>query len=301
MRCIAILIAASAILSAEAWKTPRHSSGQPDISGYFSNSTITPFERPAELGSKEFYTEDEYKQFLKKPITQPGSNDPHYDMSQYGLDVANQSIAKNLRTSWITGPDGKVPAYTPEAAKRVAAANRERAAHSFESYEYRSSSERCLWMASEGPPLSPFQGAYNANLEIRQSPGYVVIMPEMIHDARVIPIDTRPHGTVPQWFGDARGHWEGDTLVVETVNFNGKTGFRGATEKLKVTERFTRTGKDTILYQFTVEDPDTWVRPWSGESPMQRIEGPIYEYACHEGNMGMPNILTGARSTEGSK
>ena len=287
------------VSSAQAWKTPKHVSGQPDISGYYSNATITPFERPSDLGTKEIFTEREYEAFLKKPVITPATgNDAHYDMAQYGLDVANMTIARNLRTSWLGGPDGKVPALTAEAAKRVAAANRERAAHSFESYEYRSTSERCLWQQSEGPPLTPFPGAYNANLEIRQGPGYVVVMEEMLRDARVIPTDGRPHGNIRQWFGDSRGRWEGDTLVVDTINFNGKTAYRGATEDLHVTERFTRTGKDTLRYEFTVEDPATWVKPWSGESPMTRIEGPIYEYACHEGNLGMANILSGARAEE---
>ena len=154
-----------------------------------------------------------------------------------------------------------------------------------------------MW-PNEGPPMLP--AGYNSNLQIVQGQGYVAIMQEMIHDVRIIPIDGSPHlaSNVRQWFGDSRGHWEGDTLVVDTTNFTNRTAFRGSSENLHVVERFSRTADDRILYQFTVEDPSTWETSWSGEVPMTKIDGPIYEYACHEGNYGMRNNLSGARAAE---
>ena len=142
--------------------------------------------------------------------------------------------------------------------------------------------------------------AYNANLQIQQGPGYVAILQEEIHDVRIIPLDGRPHvgPKIRLWMGDPRGRWEGNTLVVDTTNFTDRTNFRGSSENLHVVERFTRAGEDTILYEFTVEDPATWARPWKAELPMVKTQGPIFEYACHEGNYGMANILRGARAQE---
>jgi len=141
---------------------------------------------------------------------------------------------------------------------------------------------------------------YNSNYQIVQAPGSVVILVEMIHDARIIPLDGSPHlpQNIRQWLGDSRGHWDGNTLVVETTNFTDKTNFRGSSEKLRMVERFTRVDENTLLYQFTVEDPTTWVKPWSGEIPMKKAQGPLYEYACHEGNYGLAGVLAGARAEE---
>jgi hypothetical protein len=149
-----------------------------------------------------------------------------------------------------------------------------------------------------GPPILP--SGYNNNLQIVQGAGYVMILVEMIHDARIIPLDGRPHVSknVRQWIGDSRGRWEGDTLVVETTNFTDKTAFRGSSENLRVVERFTRTAEDAIMYKFTVEDPATWSRPWSAELPMKKSAGPLFEFACHEGNYGLYNSLSGARAQE---
>ena len=141
---------------------------------------------------------------------------------------------------------------------------------------------------------------YNSNYQILQTPGYVAILVEMIHDARVVPLDGRPHlpQNVRQWLGDSRGHWEGNTLVVDTTNFTDKTNFRGSSENLHIIERFTRADENTLLYQFTIEDPTTWAKPWSVEIPMKKTQGPLYEYACHEGNYGMAGVLAGARAEE---
>jgi len=153
-------------------------------------------------------------------------------------------------------------------------------------------------MGGAGPPL--MNAGYNANYQIVQAPGYVMILTEMIHDVRIIPLDNRPQppSQVRQWVGLSRGRWEGDTLVVETTNFNGKNPFRGASENMKLTERFTRTADDTITYKFTVEDPATWDRSWTADAPLVKTDGPIFEFACHETNYGIANILAGARADE---
>jgi hypothetical protein len=158
--------------------------------------------------------------------------------------------------------------------------------------------DRCIMMAGVGPPM--LNTGYNSNYQIVQAPGYVMILVEMIHDARIIPLDGRPHppSDVRQWTGISRGRWEGDTLVVETTNFNGKNPFRGSSENLRVTERFTRLDADSIRYRFTVEDASTWARPWTAELPMKKTQGPIFEHACHEGNYGLYNTLVGARLEE---
>jgi hypothetical protein len=170
--------------------------------------------------------------------------------------------------------------------------------HEFDQAENRSLTERCLLWNAEGPPM--IAPGYNSNLQIVQGQGYVMILQEMMHDARMIPIDNRPHldGKVGQWFGDARGHWDGDTLVVETTNFNGRNPFqRVSSEKMKVTERFKRTEEGTLQYEFTIDDP-VWTKPWTAIVSWAKTEGPLFEYACHEGNYGLVNILNGARVQE---
>jgi hypothetical protein len=304
------LAAAKATGAAQAWTAPRTPDGVPDLQGVWANATSVPLERPKDLGAKEFYTEEEAAQRAKKADeaaeqalggrqTQPGTvADVHYDLSQYGLSRAQSPSAKSTRTSLITGPDGQIPPLLPEAQKRQAdrtAANR---GHQWDGPENRGLSERCILWPNEGPPMLPV--GYNGNLQIVQGPGYVAIMQEMIHDVRVIPTDGRPHApaSIRQWMGDSRGHWEGNTLVVDTTNFTNRTAFRGSSEKLHVIERFTRSADDTITYQFTVDDPTTWAKPWSAEVPITKSPSAVYEYACQEGNYGMANILSGARATE---
>jgi hypothetical protein len=186
---------------------------------------------------------------------------------------------------------------TAEAQKRLAArtAALQRPAAGPED---RGLPERCILWPTAGPPMLP--SAYNNNYQILQTAGFVVIFIEMIHDVRVIPLDGRPHlpGNIRQWMGDPRGHWEGNTLVVDTTNFTDKNPFRGSDRNLHLIERFTRIDPDTIIYRFTVDDPTAFTRAWTGEAPMTRTPGPIYEYACHEGNYGMTNILSGARADE---
>jgi len=296
--------------AAKKYVTPRTADGKPDLQGVYSNASDIPLERPAGLGAKEFYTDAEMKQRADQKAardaaaangrnTEVGTTaDVHYDLSQFGLGNAYGKVSANNRTSLIVGPEGKVPPTLPAAQKRAAdkaAANR---GHQFDGPENRGLAERCILWGNEGPPMMPV--GYNSDLQIVQGPGYVAILQEMIHDVRIIPTDNSPHlpSNIRQWFGDSRGHWEGDTLVVDTTNFTDKTAFRGSGENLHVVEKFTRTDADTVLYEFTVSDPSTWEKSWSAQVPMTKINSPIYEYACQEGNYGMPNILSGARAAE---
>jgi len=220
-----------------------------------------------------------------------------------------KKVVGSRRTSLIVDPpDGRVPPLTPEAQKKVDAARAYAKLHPADGPEDRPLAERCLLWPTAGPPMLP--GPYNNNYQIVQGPGYVVILVEMIHDARIIPIDGRPHlpQSIRQWLGDPRGHWEGNTLVVETTNFTDKTSdvaaglrgttFRGSDDRMRLIERFTRVDSNTIRYQFTLDDPTAFTKPWSADIPMTRIPGPFLEYACHEGNYAMSGILAGARAEE---
>jgi hypothetical protein len=293
------------------WTAPKNPDGTPDLQGYFTNSTVTPLERPRDLGAKEFFTQEEADAYAKKVMAQkeatgPGTyNDVHYDMAQFGLERAQNKVAKTIRTSMILGPEGRVPELLPEAKTRAAARAAANRGHEFDGPENRGLAEQCIIWNNEGPPMMPV--GYNSNLQIVQGDGYVAIEQEMIHDTRIIPIDPpnaiRPHlpSDVHMLMGDSRGHYEGNTLVVDTTNFTDRVPFHGSGEKLHVVERFTRTNPDTVLYQFTVDDPTAWAHSWSAEISMTKIDGPIFEYACHEGNYGMRNNLSGARAEEKQK
>jgi hypothetical protein len=290
-----------------AYTPPKTPDGQPDLQGFWTNSTYVPLERPNGV-TKEYYTPDEAEVAIKRAAdreaeqTEPGTTaDVHYDFSQFGLDRSQSTFAKTLRTSQVYDPaDGKVPPMTPDGQKRVAerAALRKAAGGQYDDVKNMPIGSRCIIMGGAGPPLQ--NAGYNANYQIVQGAGYVMILTEMIHDARIIPLDGRPAPSsgVRQWTGVSRGHFEGNTLVVETTNFNGKNPFRNGSENMKVTERFTRVADDAIEYKFTVEDPSTWTRPWSAELPLVKTDGPIFEFACHESNHGIANILAGAREDD---
>jgi hypothetical protein len=302
----ALLITATLAGQTKNWTPPRTPDGQPDLQGIWTNSTYTPLERPNNI-TKEFYTKEEAAEIEKRVATEeteqtePGTiADVHYDFSQFGLDRNQSTLASNLRTSLIVDPsDGKLPPLTAEGRERAAErAERVKLVGRWDSAQSNDLDDRCLIFAGAGPPMLP-QG-YNSNYQIVQAPGYVMILFEMAHDVRIIPLDNSSHlsGNVRQWTGDSRGHWEGDTLVVETTNFNGKNSLRGSTENMRVIERFTRVDADTISYKFTIEDPSTWTRSWSGELPLKKTIGPLFEHACHEGNYGLYNTLVGARLEE---
>jgi hypothetical protein len=303
----AVTKAAPASAAGKAYKAPRTPDGQPDLQGFWTNSTYVPLERPDKV-TKEFYTPDEAEAAIKAAAareaeqTEPGTTaDVHYDFSQFGLDRSQSTIAYNLRTSLIVDPpDGRMPPVNNEGKKRAAerAAARKQLGGQYDAVQNMPIGSRCIVMGGSGPPL--MNAGYNANYQIVQSPGHVMILTEMIHDVRIIPLDNRPQPppNVRQWTGISRGRWEGNTLVVETTNYNGKNPFRGASENLKVTERFTRISDDMIDYKFTIEDPATWDQTWTVNAPLAKTGGPIFEFACHETNYGIANILAGARAEE---
>ena len=290
--------------TAKSWSVPRTPDNQPDLQGIWTNATITPLERPRELSGKEFFTPNEAAEY-EKQVRERNHGDrrdanPEADLATGYNDFwwdRGTKVVSTLRTSLIVDPpDGRIPSLTPEAQKRAAARAEARKLHPADGPEDLSLADRCI--ARPGPPMVP--AGYNNNHRIVQTAGHVVIFSEMMHDARTIPLGARPHlpNNVRQWLGDSRGRWEGNTLVVETTNFTDKTNFRGAGENLRLIERFTRVDQDTLLYQFTIDDPQSFQRPWSAEIPMKRAEGPIFEYACHEGNYSIVNTLSAARAEE---
>jgi hypothetical protein len=299
--------AARAAAPAKAYTPPKTPDGQPDLQGFWTNSTYVPLERPQNV-TKEFYTPEEAEAAIKAAAareaaqTEPGTTaDVHYDFSQFGLDRSQSTIAHSLRTSLIVDPpDGRMPPVNDQGKKRAAerAAARKALGGQYDAVQNMPIGSRCIIMGGAGPPLR--NAGYNANYQIVQSPGYVMILTEMIHDVRIIPLDNRPQpaSTLRQWVGVSRGRWEGNTLVVETTNFNGKNPLQGASENMKVTERFTRVADDMIDYKYTIDDPATWDRTWSAEAPLAKTQGPIFEFACHETNYGVANILAGARADE---
>lgn len=312
---VSVLVAATLSLgatliaqtSARPYTPPRTADGQPDISGFWSSSTYVPLERPKGV-TKEFYTEAEAEEARKASAardaeqTTPGTTaDVHYDFTQFGLDRSQSDYSRSLRTSLIVDPPtGMLPTVNAEGrarAQRLAAARVPRD-QQYDRVENMPIGSRCIIMGGSGPPL--MNAGYNSNIQIVQSKDSVMILAEMIHDVRVIPLDNRPAPppTIRQWMGISRGRWEGNTLMVETTNFNGKNAFRGSSEHLKVTERFSRGAADRVDYSFTIEDPQTWDRPWTAEAPLTLTKGPIFEFACHESNYGVAGILAGARADE---
>jgi len=299
------------------WTLARTPDGHPDFQGVWANNTVTPLQRPKQWEGKSRLTDAEVEE-LQKFAAQIEENDGDAQFGDgYILAVLNR-IAKpgsydpgtgnynqfwvvgrdwhDRRTSLITDPaDGKLPAMTPEGQKRRAAELERRKTHAFEDPEVFPLGERCV---NFGVPR--VQAGYNSYVQIVQTPGYVMIMNEMAHDARVIPLDGRPHldPAIRVWNGDPRGHWEGDTLVIDSTNFSPKSDFMGAHDGLHVTERLTRVSADVLNYEFTVDDPTTWTRPWTAMIPLKHKDELIYEYACHEGNEAIPDMLRGHRYEE---
>jgi hypothetical protein len=267
-----------------------------DLDGLWNYATMTPLERPRDLAAKASLTPGEAAEYERLTIERQtaANNTAGPDWWDPGT-----RFLINGRTSLIVDPaDGRIPALTSEAQQRAAARTQARRARGpADGPEDRALNERCLNWSVAGPPMLP--GVYNNNVQIIQTRDYVVLASEMIHDARIVPMDGRPHSAVPRWMGDSRGRWEGSSLVVDTIGFTDKTAFRGSTEQLHLVERFTRVDADTIEYRFTAADPTTWTRPFTGTFPMKKTAGPIYEYACHEGNgLSMIGMLRGARAQE---
>ena len=282
---------------------PRMPDGKPKFEGVWSFATLTPLERPAEFAGKATLTDKEAAEFVKQTV-----NRNNRDKRDGGADA---DVARAYNESWfdrgerasnqtsliIDPPDGKLPPLTPAGQKRQAALQtaRTRPAHGPED---RSLGERCILGFNAGPPMMP--AAYNNNVMILQTRDSVALVTEMVHNTRIVPLDGRPHGSTRQWVGDSRGRWEGNTLVIDTINFTDTgTGIRVPTdENYHLTERLTLRDANTLIYEFTVDDPTMQTKPWTASVPMIRAKEPIYEYACHEGNYGMYGILQGARAEE---
>jgi hypothetical protein len=303
MRTVAIVAAVLACAEAgQAQTSVRTPWGDPDLQGLFSNASVTPMERPALLGAKAVWTEAEAAEVEKNGLATllkavapeiPVSG----ELNEIWLEVGK--VVRNRHTAMVIEPaDGKIP-YTPEGKKRWDAVPSLGKRMTADSPEERALIERCI---QTDPVLLP-NPFYNNHHQIVQAPGYVMILSEVIHQTRIIPVDGRPHlnSKVTQWFGDSRGRWEGQTLVIETTNFNPEGLFRGATPGLRLEERLTRVDETTIDYELRVTDPETFTQPWKAVSTLRTAPGPIFEYACHEGNYGLGGILKGARFEDKNK
>jgi hypothetical protein len=299
------------------WTPPHLADGHPDLQGVWANNTVTPLQRPKQWEGKTQLSEAEIAE-LQRVVAQINENDGDAQFGD-GLILAALNRITNpksydpgtgnynqfwivdrdwhdRRTSLITDPpDGKIPPMTPEAQRRRAAEVEHRRAHAFEDPEVFPTGERCV---NFGVPR--LQAAYNSYSQIIQSAGYVTILAEMAHDARIVPTDGRPHvdSRIRLWNGDPRGRWEGDTLVVETTNFSSKSDFMGSHENLRLVERYTRVAHDVLDYEITITDPTTWTRPWTVMIPLKLKNELVYEYACHEGNEAIPDMLRGHRFEE---
>ena len=313
----------------ESWTAPRAPDGKPDLQGVWNFSTLTPLERPDELEAKAFLTEEEAAGYIQRRIEnanadrrdgagterRPGEDtDVARAYNDFWYDRGTTVVGTRRTSLIIDPPDGKLPPLTAAGQKRASALAeflRQGVRGPLDSAKTRPVRERCIWWESEVPPLAPM-GAYNANLQLVQNEDHVAIVMEMIHDARIIPLDGRPHlsPSIRHVLGDSRGRWEGDTLVVDTTNFSSledfiapggytdHTDYRGRRRNMHLTERLTLIDADTLRYEYTVDDPTTWTRPWTGQQFLTRIGTPLYEYACHEGNLGIVGILSGARAAE---
>jgi len=304
----------------QTWTTPRNADGHPDLQGVWANNIATPLERPKELEGRAVLTDQEVAALKKKAheLFGGGNSDAAFGDTVYRSVWANvhgtTSGFKSVdgetgdyssvwtverewenRTSLITDPvDGRLPAMIPEAQKRRAGAAAARTRRP-EGPEDRALQERCITYGS--PQLT---AGYQSYSQIFQTPNAVALETEMIHDVRIIPLDGRPHlpSNVQLWLGDSRGHWEGDTLVVDTTNYKPLSFMSASSEQLHVIERFTRTGSESLKYEITINDPGTWTKPWSLMIPLKQSPDSIYEYACQEGNIGLTGILAGARAEE---
>ncbi len=283
---------------------PRTSWGHPDLQGVWDYRTITPLERRPEFGDRAFYTDEEIAQLEGRATRRmegpPDPNAPANLVHAEYLTDPGRRVDESRRTSLIIDPpNGRIPALTAAAQARQEAARASgapaRPGGNANSYTDRSMLERCITRGAGGAPMPTL---YNNNIRITQAPNQVAIVHEMVHETRIVQLDDAPFSNVSSYTGESRGHWEGDTLVIETRNFNGKAPFRGATTNLKVVERYTRTGPDTVDFQVTYTDDTQWTQPWTAAFTLNTGEGELYEYACHEGNYGLRNILESARDEE---
>ena len=283
----------------EPWIAPRTADGQPDLQGVWDTRTLTPLERPEELADRPFLSDAEAEAFEQRTIARRDDDAQVPTVhAKYWLDYGNELFDDNRTSLIVDPPTGRVPPPTAAARARATARRATREARGpADSWDDRTLFERCI---TRGLPTVMLPAPYNGNIRILQSAGTVAIVTEMMHEARIVPLDDRPHLPADhrQWLGDSRGWWDGETLIVETTNFTDRTPFRGSSARMRLTERFTRVAPDVLAYEVTVADPATWARPWTVSFPMARASGVMYEYACHEGNYALRNILSYARDAE---
>ena len=286
-----------------SFRTP---DGHPDLQGVWNFSTATPMERPEDLAGQTTLTAEEAAAWEQRLAEQRAANESEREDAPLGARLGysvrvwfehGHTLSEQRTSLVIDPPDGRIPAVRPEVAARAELRSLLRGRHAH-GPEDRGASERCLLGFNSGPPMTP--SAYNNNVQLFQTADHVVILNEMVHNARIVPLDGRPHlpAHLRQWVGDSRASWDGDTLVIETRNFLGETSLRGSSANLHLVERFTRAGADTLIYEFTVNDPTSWAGPWTAQVRMNRTSEPLYEYACHEGNYSMASSLSGARAME---
>ena len=311
----AVLILGPALAVAQPSGVPRTPWGAPDLQGVWDFRTLTPMERPDELADTQVLTAEEAAQFEQAQLAEIAARDDEVpadivgNYNQFWFDRGTTVVETNRTSLVVDPPDGRIPPLTPAAQEKQAAiaeARRGVGGHQptpggwLDDLGTNGLQVRCILGFNSGPPMTP--GGYNNNVQLIQTLEQVVILNEMNHNARIVPLDGRPHlgPDLRQWVGDSRGRWDGDTLVVETTNFLRETSFmRGASSPdLHLVERFARVDADTLLYEATVEDPATWTRPWTYSVPMTKNSEPLYEYACYEGNYAMEVILAGARAKE---
>ena len=307
----ALLLAAAAAValaplpaSAQTGDAPRTPWGKPDLGGVWDFATLTPMERPAEFAGKERLSEEDVANIVAQSakftefLSEQGPTRGTGTYDEFWFDFGSDVSADRRTSLVIDPPNGRIPDLTPPARERMAARRAYLRDHPADSWEDRNLAERCLVGFNIGPPMAP--SAYNNVMQLFQTEDHVVILNEMVHDARIVPLDGRDDldPNLRQWRGNSRGYWDGDTLVVETANFRDETNFRGVTRDMRLVERITRADANTLLYEFTVNDPRTFVRPWTAEVPMALSPNPTYEYACHEGNYGLEGILAGTRAEE---
>ena len=307
-------LAAAPAVAQDEWTVPRTADGQPDLQGIWTNNSATPMERPEQLGDKARLTDEELAdltariaefrdaeqagdllgdRLIQQALGNPEFQDFDVITGNYNAFWLVERQLDNRTSLIIDPPNGRRPPMTPEAQERAEARGAYLRDHPSDGPEDRTLGDRCLHFAA------PNMGSgYNSYMQILQTPGHVAILQEMGYDIRTIPLDAGPHPGIPQWNGDARGRWEGDTLVVETLDYSPQARFSGASENLHLVERFTRVSPDVLRHEITLNDPQTWTQPWTVELLHTATMDPIFEYACHEGNYAMPGILGGARRQE---
>ena len=306
---VVVIVSLSAVPAVAQSDAPRTAWGQPDLQGVWDFRSITPLQRPERLENQEFLTEEEAAELEQAAVardaaawdrearrTEAGGNVGAYN--NFWMDRGQKAVGTRRTSLIVDPPNGRMPEQTTAAQQRAGVRRDYRREHPADGPEDFSNGVRCILGFNAGPPFTP--SAYNNNMQLFQTPDHVVVVTEMVHTARIIPLDGSPHlpSNVQQWSGDSRGHWEGETLVVETTNHTDKTRWRGSTPDMRLVERFTRVDAETLLYEFTVTDPKTWTAPWTAAVPLLLNPEPMFEYASHEGNYSMGVMLAGTREEE---